>query len=598
MNQLLRSEISDEYKWDLGSIYSSNELFEADLGKCLNLIDKIKDLNDIVSSADKLLECLELQYSTNRILEKLYTYAHHNLDADTTNTFYQELLGKVKNLDKEFCEATSFIKPTLLKCDYSLIEKFYGENEGLKEYEVVLKDLFRYKAHTLSENEEMVVSKLSKALSSSSNTYECLTDSDMTFGLIKDEDNDPIELTTSNYSRYIKSSDRRVRKEAFDTTYETYAKYKNTLASTYVGDIETNSSVAKIYNFNSAIEASLFEDDINISVYDNLIHTVSNNLKPLYRYYDIKKKALNLEQMHLYDTYVSIISDNSKEYSFEEAKKIVIDALSILGDDYINNLKRAFSEKWIDVYNNKGKRSGAYSGGAYDTNPFVLLNYENTLNDVSTLAHELGHSMHSYYSRKNNSYQNSGYKIFVAEVASTVNELLLAFYQLDNTDDRKEKLVILNNLLDLFKSTIYRQTMFAEFERDMYRKHENNEVLTYEVLNNSYYELNKKYFGENVVVDDYIKYEWERIPHFYYNFYVYKYATGLSAACYIVNNILENKNNMKEKYLKFLTLGGSMSPLEELKVMGIDMTDSKVIESAINMFDGILERFEKLLLEK
>lgn len=598
MNQKLRSELSDEYKWDLTKIYSNKELFEKDIEKANGRINEIKNLKNIMENAESLYDCLNKQYETARLLDKLYMYSHLSLDEDTTNTKSQEMVGKLKNLYKDFDEATSFIRPTLLKYDYSKIENFYENCVKLKEYEVVLKDIYRYKNHTLSENEEKIVSNLSKALSSSSSTYENLTDSDMFFGKIKDEENNEIELTSSNYSKYLKSKDRRVRKEAFDLMYKTYSQFKNTITSTYSGDIEVNCELAKIYNFKSALEASLFSDDINVEVYDNLIKTVSNNLEPLYKYYKLKKEVLDLEELHLYDTYVSVVPEDSKEYSFEEAKNLVKTALSVLGNKYTKDLDKAFEEKWIDVYNNKGKRSGAYSSGSYDTNPYVLLNYEGTLNDVSTLAHELGHSMHSYYSRCNNSYQNSNYKIFVAEVASTVNELLLAFYQLNNTNDKTEKLTILNNLLDLFKATIYRQTMFAEFEKEVYKKHENNEILTYEVLNDLYYKLNKKYFGENVIVDEYIKYEWERIPHFYYNFYVYKYATGLSAACYIVDNILKNENNMKEKYLKFLTLGGSMSPLDELKVMGIDMTDSIVVESAIKMFDKILNEFQELLLEK
>lgn len=598
MNQKLRSELSDEYKWDLTKIYSNKELFEKDIEKAYERINEIKNLKNIMENAESLYDCLNKQYETARLLDKLYMYSHLSLDEDTTNTKSQEMVGKLKNLYKDFDEATSFIRPTLLKYDYSKIENFYKDCLKLKEYEVVLKDIYRYKNHTLSENEEKIVSNLSKALSSSSSTYENLTDSDMFFGKIKDEENNEIELTSSNYSKYLKSKDRRVRKEAFDLMYKTYSQFKNTITSTYSGDIEVNCELAKIYNFKSALESSLFSDDINVEVYDNLIKTVSNNLEPLYKYYKLKKEVLDLEELHLYDTYVSVVPEDSKEYSFEEAKNLVKTALSVLGNKYTKDLDKAFEEKWIDVYNNKGKRSGAYSSGSYDTNPYVLLNYEGTLNDVSTLAHELGHSMHSYYSRCNNSYQNSNYKIFVAEVASTVNELLLAFYQLNNTNDKTEKLTILNNLLDLFKATIYRQTMFAEFEKEVYKKHENNEILTYEVLNDLYYKLNKKYFGENVIVDEYIKYEWERIPHFYYNFYVYKYATGLSAACYIVDNILKNENDMKEKYLKFLTLGGSMSPLDELKVMGIDMTDSIVVESAIKMFDKILNEFQELLLEK
>ena len=595
MAQKLRSEISDEYKWNLKTIYSDIQGFKKDLKEVESLIEQLpiyKD--DLTKTSENLYNCLDLEFKISRILDKMYMYAHLNLDGDTTDSKNQELVGIVKNLFQKFEEEISFIKPNLLKMDYKDIENYYKEYPKLKEYEVVLKDIFRYKNHVLNENEELIVSNLSKALSSSSNTYEMLTDSDMSFGIIKDENNNEVELTSSNYSKYIKSKDRNVRKTTFNQTLNTYSNFKNTISSTYVGDIEVNSAISKIYKFNSAIEASLYDDNINVEVYDNLIKTVSDNLDVLFKYYELKKECLNLDEFHLYDTYVSIVDSKEKEYSFDEAKKLVFNALNVLGDKYINDLNKAFDEKWIDIYNNKGKRSGAYSSGSYDTNPYVLLNYEGTLNHVSTLAHELGHSMHSYYSRKNNSFQNSNYKIFVAEVASTVNELLLDFYILNNTNDNNEKLIIINEMLDLFKATIYRQTMFAEFEEKMYYKHENNEILTYEVLCDEYYKLNKKYFGENVVVDDGIRYEWERIPHFYYNFYVYKYATGLSAACYIVENILNDKNNMKEKYLNFLSLGGSMEPLDELKTMGIDMTKKDVIESAINMFDNLIDQFKSI----
>ena len=376
---------------------------------------------------------------------------------------------------------------------------------------------------------------------------------------------------------------------------ETYAKYKNTISNTFKENVDYLVGMAKIEKFNSSLEASLFSDNIDTTVYNNLIETVHKNLNVLYKYYDLKKEILNLDELHLYDIYVELIKDLDKEYSFEEAKEIVINALSILGDDYINNLKKAFDERWIDVYNNVGKRGGAYSSGFYDTNPFVLLNFEGKLNDVSTLAHELGHSMHTYYSCKNNTYNNSGYKIFVAEVASTVNELILNKYLLKNSKDKKEKLFILNNLMELFKGTIYRQTMFAEFERDMHKKYEDGEILTNELLSNEYYKLNKEYFGPNVVVDEEIKYEWERIPHFYYDFYVYKYAIGLSSACYIVDGIVNNKPNALENYLKFLKSGGSDYPANELKIAGVDVNSSEVIESAIKMFDETINEFKTLI---
>ena len=417
----------------------------------------------------------------------------------------------------------------------------------------------------------------------------------MKFPDIVDEKGNSVEFTESNYSIFIRSKDRRVRKDAFNILHNTYGKYKNTLSETYASLVEVEVALSKIYNFESAIKMSLFDDNIDVSVYDNLVKTVNKNLKELYKYYDLRKKILNLDEQHLYDTYVSLVEDDNKNYTFSEAKDLVLKALSVLGDDYVEILNKAFDEKWIDVFNNVGKRSGAYSSGCYDTNPFILLNFEGKLDDVSTLSHELGHSVHSYLSREFNSYQNASYKIFVAEVASTVNELLLNNYMLKNTSDKNEKLSILNKQLELFKSTIFRQTMFAEFERDMHALVEQNGVLTNEVLCDAYYKLVKKYFGDSVYIDEAIKYEWSRIPHFYYNFYVYKYATGLSAAAFIASQILSGNKEYIEKYKNFLKLGGSMYPIDELKQIDIDMTKKEVVESAIEMFKNTLEEFEKLI---
>ena len=373
--------------------------------------------------------------------------------------------------------------------------------------------------------------------------------------------------------------------------HDKYKKYIRTIATIYKSEVETNVVTAKIKNYDSAISASLYSDNVPVKIYDNLIKVVNDNLNVLYNYYDLKKKILSLDEFHMYDTYVEIINKVDKKYTFDEAKEMVISALSVLGDEYISNLKKAFDEKWIDIYHNKGKRSGAYSSGNYDINPYVLLNYEGTLDDVSTLAHELGHSMHTYLSCHNNPYQYSSYEIFVAEVASTVNELLLANYMLKNSKDKNEKLAIINHILDLYKATLFRQTMFAEFEQKTHSLREQGEVLTSDLLSNIYYDLIKKYFGKNVVCDDLIKYEWARIPHFYYGFYVYKYATGISAASYIVDGILNNKEGQLESYINFLKTGGSMYPLDELKVANIDLTNEEVIQSAIKTFEKYIKEF-------
>ena len=593
--QKTRDEIETKYTWDLTLIYKTDAYFEKDyerVSKEINDITRYKGI--LVKSASNLLGYLKLSNELERKLYKLYYYANLKNDQDTTNTKYQAMLGKVKNLLTKFEELDAYAQPELMSIDYSIIEKYYEEEKELKEYEFVLSNLFRFKKHILSKEVEEVLSSLSNSLNNSSETYELLTDSDMKFGKILDENNEEVELTESNYSVFLHSKDRRVRKEAFNKILTTYGEYKNTISSTFAGNVDTLTTLAKLKKYDSSLEAALFSDNVDKEVYNNLIKTVKDNLSVLYKYFKLKKDFLKLDEFHLYDQYVDLVEENTKQYTFLEAKDLVIEALSVLGEDYIKNLNKAFDERWIDVYNNKGKRGGAYSSGFYDTKPYVLLNYEGTINDVSTLAHELGHSMHTYYSCLNNPYQYSSYKIFVAEVASTVNELLLNFHLL-NKGSKEDKKYILSNLMNLFKATIYRQTMFAEFERDMHNLKEQGGVLTNEVLCDNYYKLNLDYFGPDVVVDDEIKYEWERIPHFYYNFYVYKYAIGLSCACYIVDNILNKKEYALENYLKFLSSGGSDYPINELKIAGIDVTKKDVIESAIKMFDNFIEQFKELM---
>ena len=593
--QKLRSEIDNKYKWDLSSIYKTDEEFLSDINKLHSKINNIKKYeNTIMDNAENLYNCLKLECELSMQLDKLHTYAHLKEDEDTTNTKYQKYYGLVINLYSEYSKVTSFITPTLMKYDYKKINEFYKELPKLKdEFEFVLYDIYRSKKYILDENTEKALSHLSKAFDNSQEVYSLLTNSDFTFDNIQVGDKE-VELTDSNYTRYLTSKDRMVRKSAFDSMYKTYKKYKNTISKCLSNTVESNVAISKLRGYKSALEGELYSDNIDVKIYDNLINSVSNNLEPLFKYYDLKKKLLNLDELHIYDIYVPIIKDNEKTYTYEEAKDLILKSLNILGDGYTNDLKKAFDEKWIDVFNNKGKRSGAYSSGSYLTKPFLLLNYEGRLNDVSTLAHELGHSMHSYYSCKNNPYQYHGYTIFVAEVASTVNELLLDNYILNNSNDKDEKIYILNNLLELYKGTLFRQTMFAEFERDIYNDVENGEVLESDYLSNKYYELNKKYFKNSVILDDNIRYEWERIPHFYYYFYVYKYATSICASTYIANEILNGNEEMKDKYLKFLSLGGSMYPVDELKTLGIDMSDKNIIENTISYFNKILDEFEKL----
>ena len=593
--QKTRSEIEEKYKWDLTPIYKDVESWYDDYNVVSKEIEKVLDFKgNIVSSAKNLLDYIEFSMNLERKLYKLYYYAHLNFDSDTTNNEYQKMNGKIENLLAEYNKLDSFANPEMMKVDYNKIKEFYKEEPKLKEYEFLLEQLYRYKDHILNTEAESIISSFANINSTPEQVFEALTDSDLRFGKVKNDKGEDVELTESNYSSFVESTNRGVRKDAFDMLLKTYSNYKNTIANTFAGNVEVLTTMAKLKKYSSSLEASLFDDNISTEVYNNLIDTVSNNLDVLYKYFSLKKEVLGLDEFHLYDQYNSLVPDCSKNYTFEEAKDLVLKALSVLGEDYVANLNKAFDERWIDVYNNKGKRTGAYSSGFYDTNPYVLLNFNGKFGDVSTLAHELGHSMHTYYSCHNNPYQYSSYKIFVAEVASTVNELLLKYYILNHTDDVNEKKYIINEMMNNFKSTIYRQTMFAEFERDMHALKEKGEILTSQLLSDKYYDLNKKYFGPDVVVDDVIRYEWERIPHFYYDFYVYKYAIGLSCACYIADGILNNKPNALENYKKFLSSGGSDYPANELKIAGIEVTKSEVVESAIKMFDNLIKQFKEL----
>lgn len=590
-----RDQIDKQYKWDLDSIYSSVSAFNEELEKVKLRINELKNYeNTMMNSADNLYEVIDEYFKVDRIISKLWTYASNKYNEDVTNNDNQVLMEKVRVLGDLFGENTSYFTPNLLKYDYSKIEEFYNENEKLKDYEFIFQNEYRNKKHVLSNEEELLISKLAKSFGDAEEIGSVLRDADLTFGNIKDEDGNEVTLTDSNYSVYIKSKDQNVRKSAFKTLYSGYKKFNNTLSVIFKQHLQAQSTFAKVRKYDSSLEAALFSDNIDKKVYDNLIDTVSSHLDYLYDYYDFKRKVLNLDELHLYDTYVNVAPDFNKKYSFEEGKELVLDTLKILGDDYLKIAKKSFEEKWYDIYPNKGKRGGAYSSGSYDTNPFILLNYTNEYHDVSTIIHELGHSIHTYYSNQNNPFQYSNYTLFVAEVASQVNELLLADNMLEKAKTREEKLFILNELLDLFKGSIFRQTMFAEFDKIVAEKTDNGEILTSSQLNEIHYNLNKKYFGDNVVIDEEIKYEWERIPHFFYNFYVYKYSTGLASACHIVKNIKENKEGAREKYLEFLKTGGSDYPLNELKIAGVNLDNKEVIESALEMFKNYLEEFKKL----
>jgi len=594
-----RKEINDDDKWNLELVYENIESFNKDLEEAKKGLDKLMELeNNFLKSSENLAEYLKQDEKVSRLLEKLSIYANCKSDEDKANATFQELSGLVTNMFTEYNEKTASVTQKILRTDFKIIEKYLEDDEYLKPYKYTFKRIFAKKEHTLSEDVEKTLSAFMPVLTASSDTASLLTNADLEFGKIKDENNKSVELTEANYSKFIKSTNASVRKSAFKKLYKAYAGIKNTLTSTYAGVVNCDAISSRLRSYNSSIEMYLKPNNIPVELYNNLIKVVRENLPVLYEYYELKKDILKLDEFHIYDTYLKVTKDNEKKYSFKEAQELVISALSILGDDYKKVLETAFSNRWIDKYPNKGKRSGAYSSGVYDTNPYVLLNYTETYNDVSTLAHELGHSMHSYYTVKKNPYITADYPIFLAEIASTTNELLLSHYMYRNAKTKDEKLTILNEKLDLFKATIFRQTMFAEFEKITHEYVDNNNILTSEYLCDIYYKLNQDYFGESVIIDDEIKYEWLRIPHFYRPFYVYQYSTSLSIACFITENIISNKEGFKDKYLEFLSSGGKDYPLEVLKIIGIDLHDTKIFESAINTFKETLSDFKKIYYEE
>ena len=596
MEKLLdRSAIKPEDKWDVESIYKNIEEWEKDAIKCKELIDTLASKKEtFLNSSKDFKEFMLLDSELARLLDKVYLYTSLKSNEDMANATYQELNGKAALIYQDYQEKTSFVVPMMLKENPAKIETYLNEEEELLPFRHNVMDILRYKKHHLTEEQDKVLAAFSKTLSAGSDTASFLMDADMRFGDITLANGEKIELTDSNYGIYLRDKDRETRRQAFIRMHEVYGSFKNTLNATLASVVNESSTHARLTNFKSSLEASLYANDIPTALYDNLINVVHKHLPLLYKYYDVKKEILGLEDFHLYDGYVNCVKKVSKKYSFEEGKELVLDALKVLGDEYINVLKTAFTDGWIDKYPNRGKTSGAYSSGCYDTKPFVLLNYTNNYDDVSTLAHELGHSMHSYFSIHYNDYENHSYPLFLAEIASTVNELLLSYYMENKVETKEEKLTILNERLDLFKATVFRQTMFAEFEKYIHNKADNNEILTADNLAEYYYQLNKKYFGDKVLVDNVVRYEWLRIPHFYRPFYVYQYATGLSIASYIAKNILEGKEGFRDKYILFLKSGGRDYPLEVLKIIDVDLKDTKVFEDAMSMFKETLERFSEL----
>ena len=500
---------------------------------------------------------------------------------DTRINDNQGRATKTEMLSTDLGVATSYIVPEILAIEENKLSE-YLKDEKLSFYTKYIKDILRDKPHTLSEREEEILAATSELSTIPENVYDMLAYADMEFPEIEDEEGNKVKLSHSNYSLFIKSKNSRVRKDAFEGEFSTYEKYKNTFASTLYGGIKSEIFYAKTRKYNSAIEASLFSDDVSLDVYNNLISAIDKSIPNLNKYVELKKKFLGLNEIHMYDLYVPLTDKFDMDIPYDKAQDIILEALKPLGEEYLKVIKSAFDEGWIDVYDNEGKKGGAYSWGSYDSHPYILMSYKNDLNSLFTLVHELGHSVHSHYSRTSQPFLYSDYKIFVAEVASTLNELLLINYLLENSKSKDETIYLLNYYLEQFRTTVHRQTMFAEFEKIVHQRVESGEPLTADEFTNIYYKLNEKYYGKSAIVDKQIGIEWARIPHFYSNFYVYKYATGFSAASALSQQILSEGSTAVDRYINFLKSGGSEYPLEQLKSAGVDMTKKESIEEALN----------------
>ncbi len=591
-----REEIALEKTWDLEAIFATDEKWEeafADIKASLPQLTSFK--GTLAESAECLFAALQKENEVMEKFGKLYTYAHMRYDQDTTNSFYQGLNDRANRLAAEIGQATSYLVPEILAMEEALINRYVDEHDGLRLYKQMFAELNEQRAHVLSEAEEAMLAQASDVMNSSSNTFGMLNNADMEFPLITDEDGEKVRITHGRFIRFLESRDRRVREAAFKAVYQTYDHYKNTFASTLNGQVKRDLFFSNVRRYQSAREAALHANHIPEIVYDQLVDTVNKHLDLLHRYVRLRKKALGLDELHMYDLYTPLVNDVEMKVTYDEAKALVLKAVAPLGEDYVNIVKEGFEKRWVDVEENEGKRSGAYSSGAYGTMPYVLMNWQDDVHNLFTLAHEFGHSVHSYYTRKHQPYVYGDYTIFVAEVASTLNEALLNDYMVEHANTREEKLYLLNHFLEGFRGTVFRQTMFAEFEQLIHERVEAGEALTPDVLTKLYYDLNVKYYGEDIVVDEEIGLEWARIPHFYYDFYVYQYATGYSAAAALAKQIMEEGEVAVTRYLDFLKAGSSDYPIEVLKRAGVDMTSPKPIEQALALFEKTLAEMETLL---
>ena len=582
--------------WDLTKIYPNDEAFEADLAK---LQEKAKEIpqykGKVMESPQTLLASIETQLEVTRALEKLWMYSHLNHDTDTRVSRYQNYQAQLSGVNAEIMALGSFFEPELLSAEWSLVEGYLEKEEGLKLYEQYLKNIFRSKTHVLDAKEEEILATFSETFSAPSSIFSYLNNADLRFPVVKDEKGEEVELTHGNFIPFLEKEDRKVRKNAYKAYYDVFIGHENTLASTLYNHVKAGVLEAKLRNFPSTRAFRLHRNNIPESVYDALIQSVHNALPAMKKYLELRKKYLGVDQLHFYDVYAPLVKDLDYVVTYEEAKELVVKALEPLGSRYVDVVKEALEDRWIDVYERPGKRSGAYSSGSYDTVPYMLLNHQDNVSHLFTLAHEMGHSLHTYHSKETQPYVYGNYGIFLAEIASTFNEALLNHYLLETEKDPAKRLYLINHYLETFKGTIFRQTMFAEFERDIYAHVEKGQGLTSEWLCDAYGKINEVYFSGMVDVDDEIRHEWSRIPHFYYDFYVFQYATGLSAATSFAKRVLDGEEGALEGYLGFLSAGSSDYPVEVLKKAGLDMTSPVPVQEALEVFTSLVDEFEKLL---
>ena len=590
-----RDEIPEGDKWRIDKIYETPAKWNEELNKLKEEAPKLKGFEGKLGNKEDLKAFLLLNEKLSRKLGKLYVYAHMRSHEDTSNPEMQSLVNKIDPYSAEFSSYTAYFVPEILSLKEGTIENFINEDKDLEQYKIYFEMILNEKPHILSKEVESVLASVSDCLGAPESIYSMLTNSDMTFGEILDESGRKVELSEGNYNSFIKSKDRKVREAAFKLLFGTYKKYENTLATSLSSSIKNFVFESKIRKYNSSLEASLKPNNIPVEVYYNALKTVDENMDALHRYVRIKKKLLNLDEIHMYDLYVPVIECKKEHLEYKDAISLVEEGLNPLGKEYLDIFNKGISEGWIDVYENKGKRSGAYSWGSYDTMPYVLLNYNYELNDASTLAHEMGHSIHSYYTRKTQPYIYGDYSLFCAEVASTTNEILLIHHLIEKETDKNKKLYLINQELEQIRTTVFRQLMFAEFELKTHEAIENGESLTSEVLCKMWKDLNIKYFGEDMNVDEEISIEWARIPHFYSDFYVYQYATGYAAASSFANSILSKGEEAVEKYKGFLKAGGSMYPIDTLKMAGVDMTTAKPLKDTFNRFNELLDMLEEII---